>query len=202
MKREYPLDWPLAQPRTERPSGFAPAGCRDTITTAAARVEKALTGLGFTDVALSTDVLIHKGQYATVKMACDHGAALAFGFGGRGYHVGQDIWLGPAHNVWSLALMAEGLRQTVRHAGDALFLRMISGFAALPPPVHPGSAVARSILAPHEVLGVAPTAPREVVEAAYRALARSAHPDKGGSAARMAALNAARDAMLRSAPRG
>jgi DnaJ-domain-containing protein 1 len=40
-------------------------------------------------------------------------------------------------------------------------------------------------------LGVLPSAPRAVIEAAYRALAKDAHPDVGGSEARMRALNAA-----------
>jgi curved DNA-binding protein CbpA len=40
-------------------------------------------------------------------------------------------------------------------------------------------------------LGVLPSAPRTVIEAAYRALAKGAHPDVGGSEARMQALNAA-----------
>jgi hypothetical protein len=44
-------------------------------------------------------------------------------------------------------------------------------------------------------LGVLPSAPRTVVEAAYRALAKDAHPDVGGSEARMQALNAAMTAI-------
>jgi len=40
-------------------------------------------------------------------------------------------------------------------------------------------------------LGVLRSAPRAVIEAAYRALAKDAHPDVGGSEARMRVLNAA-----------
>jgi len=40
-------------------------------------------------------------------------------------------------------------------------------------------------------LGVLPSAPRAVIEAAYRALAKDAHPDVGGSEVRMRVLNAA-----------
>jgi curved DNA-binding protein CbpA len=46
------------------------------------------------------------------------------------------------------------------------------------------------------VLGVGQHAPRAQIEAAYRELARKAHPDTGGSNAAMARLNAARDAAL------
>jgi len=48
---------------------------------------------------------------------------------------------------------------------------------------------------PYVVLGVAPSATREAIRAAYRSLARRHHPDLGGDAARMAALNEAWDTL-------
>ena len=198
MKLLYPLDWPVDQERTLGPVGWPPAGCKvDGMREPAERLAKALNLPAFGDVSLSANVPIGPtGLYLANAARSDAGAALRFTFKGRGYHVGQDGWSRVYFNVWSLALMAEGLRQTVRHAGDALFQRMISGFAALPAP---GGGVP-ALRAPHEVLGVAPNAPRSVVEAAYRALARSAHPDAGGSAATMAALTAARDSLLSADP--
>lgn len=59
-------------------------------------------------------------------------------------------------------------------------------FEQLPPPS--GEPVTQS---PYELLGVAPSAPVEVAEAAYRALAKRAHPDTGGSNERMSRLNVA-----------
>jgi molecular chaperone DnaJ len=44
---------------------------------------------------------------------------------------------------------------------------------------------------PYAALGVPPSATRVAIRAAYRALARRHHPDRGGDASRMAALNAA-----------
>ena len=44
---------------------------------------------------------------------------------------------------------------------------------------------------PYEVLGVRSDSPIEVVEAAYRALAKQAHPDAGGSTEVMTSLNEA-----------
>jgi curved DNA-binding protein CbpA len=44
---------------------------------------------------------------------------------------------------------------------------------------------------PYRLLQVIPNAEPEVIRAAYRALARKYHPDKGGSEAQMAMLNAA-----------
>jgi curved DNA-binding protein CbpA len=46
---------------------------------------------------------------------------------------------------------------------------------------------------PYEVLGIAPSETRDTIRAAYRSLARRHHPDQGGDAHRMTALNAAWD---------
>lgn len=46
-------------------------------------------------------------------------------------------------------------------------------------------------------LHVSPDAPEEVIRAAYRALAHLNHPDKGGSAEKMAALNVAFEQAVR-----
>jgi curved DNA-binding protein CbpA len=48
---------------------------------------------------------------------------------------------------------------------------------------------------PYEVLQVQPSAEPEVVRAAYRVLARKYHPDLGGDATRMVALNDAWDVL-------
>ena len=53
------------------------------------------------------------------------------------------------------------------------------------------------LLEPHDVLGVRADATDQEITAAYRAAARRVHPDAGGSHEAMAAVNAARDSMLR-----
>jgi DnaJ-domain-containing protein 1 len=67
-----------------------------------------------------------------------------------------------------------------------------SAYAQLPPPGGPET-VAPAPLAtePCAVLGIAPSAPLAVAEAAYRTLVKAAHPDAGGDAAAMQRLNAA-----------
>jgi len=50
---------------------------------------------------------------------------------------------------------------------------------------------------PFRILGVDPEASREEVEEVYRAKAKFAHPDAGGSGERMALLNWARDEIYR-----
>jgi hypothetical protein len=50
------------------------------------------------------------------------------------------------------------------------------------------------------LLQVSPTASPEDIRTAYRRLATEMHPDRGGSDARLAALNAARDLLLTQCP--
>lgn len=56
-------------------------------------------------------------------------------------------------------------------------------------------------LPPHRVLYVAPDAPEIVIRAAFQALAREAHPDRGGSEEVMRELNSAYEAMLSALPK-
>jgi len=88
-------------------------------------------------------------------------------------------------NLNAIVLTVDGLRlQEVRGLGDLA----AAHYLALAAP-----AATRD---PYEVLGVRPDAPLDVIDAAYKAASKRVHPDvNGGSDARMAELNAARDAV-------
>lgn len=60
----------------------------------------------------------------------------------------------------------------------------------------PASELARA----RRLLQVSPAASPEEIRAAYRRNATEMHPDRGGSDARLAALNAARDLLLSQLP--
>lgn len=81
-----------------------------------------------------------------------------------------------------------GQRQEAPSGGDGFGHRAA-------PPLRPGppSAEDRARLA----LGVGPAASKREIERAYRTQMKRAHPDHGGSVERAAALNAARDLLLR-----
>jgi len=49
---------------------------------------------------------------------------------------------------------------------------------------------------PHEILDVSPDADGDVVEAAYRAKVKEAHPDQGGSAEALQRLETAKEQLL------
>lgn len=94
-------------------------------------------------------------------------------------------------NLEAIAKAVEHMRMAeVRKVTDLVVLmyqQLYPVAAPTPPPPPPG--VGSS--GPYAVLHVASTAPLAVCEAAYRALAKLAHPDQGGSTQTMQRLNAA-----------
>jgi hypothetical protein len=83
------------------------------------------------------------------------------------------------------------MRSIERHGGAALLERAFTGFTALPAPT-----AARDWQIVLELSGLLQPK-REDIEKAYRRLASKHHPDKGGSAERMAEINRARDEALK-----
>ena len=75
-------------------------------------------------------------------------------------------------------------------AGQGKLLR--KGRTATPKPLPP-----QDIAQARALLGVAPDADVDMIRAAHRRLIASVHPDKGGTEALAAQINAARDLLLR-----
>jgi hypothetical protein len=94
-------------------------------------------------------------------------------------------------NLRALYLILDSLRK----AQERGILKELARAAVAMLP--PGEGVSRR--APHEVLGIQPDAPLEVAEAAWKALARTRHPDVGGSEEAMQELNAAIEAIRETA---
>lgn len=90
-----------------------------------------------------------------------------------------DRWRRPVDNLWALAIGLEQIRLNELRGIDDVARQM---YAALPAP---------KTRDPYEVLGVRPDAPFAVIDAAYRARAKTLHPDAGGTGEQMAELNAA-----------
>jgi hypothetical protein len=111
--------------------------------------------------------------------------AVYFQLSGKPMVMACDMHQRAEENMRSITLAVQAMRQLKRHGGGMMMERAFAGFAALPPPT-----------SCWDVLGVRPNAPRSEVERAFRERAKVAHPDMGGSAAEMAALNAARDRAL------
>ena len=94
----------------------------------------------------------------------------------------DDVWLdlacgrftwgrnAPVKNLLALVIALDGFRLADERGIADFRAKIIRGFKALPP---------ADDFDPHKVLRVARDAPKEVIRAAYRALARSTHGDTG-----------------------
>lgn len=216
MISAYPLQWPVGWPRTpnskrksasfskgERQYSSAPGGGswvrkrRLTVSDGVERVLVELSHMGIDrqDVVISTNVptrldgLPRSGE----RKPDDCGAAVYWQKRGdqRPLVMAIDRYDEVADNLAAIALTLEAMRFIDRHGGAQILERAFTGFAALPEPGK--SKHWRDVLGLHP----ASTQNADSVNAAYRRLATTAHPDRGGSNEAMAELNRARDDALR-----
>jgi hypothetical protein len=131
------------------------------------------------------------------------GVVLSFRLGNRPVVFPCDRYKSKAQNLAAIAATLEAKRAIERH-GVSTLEREFEGYLALGAGDGTTYGVQPAAVAlpqkPHEVLGVAPDAPLEVCEAAWRALCKTAHPDRGGSDAQMHRLNDAIAQIRRSKP--
>jgi hypothetical protein len=202
-----PLCWPIGWPRTQaranarfhtrtthhdpRPDGTSYVWSRKTdltIANAIARLIGALLKMGVRDddlivssnLALRLDGLPRSTQPAP----SDPGVAVYWQKRGEPMRcMAIDQYRDVADNIAAIAATLDHMRGIERHGGAAILDRAFTGFAALPAP---GATREWS-----EVLGLRKGDSFDAARAAYRRLASENHPDKGGSARRMAEINAA-----------
>lgn len=154
--------------------------------------------MGATDLVIET-AKPHKKDgtpLARAREPDDPGAVVRWRMHGRGYAIACDRWTKVRDNLRAIGKTLEAMRGIERW-GAVTNEQAFQGLESLPPPTQAtrATAVAHQ-LEPHEVLGVSPEAPEDVVRAAFRALARKAHPDQGGSEAALKRLVNAKEAML------
>lgn len=103
-----------------------------------------------------------------------------------------DRWDSVRGNIRAIGMAVAGLRAIDRAGASQILDRAFSAFGALPASsAVPAARAWWTVLGfPQELLKALSPA---VVDARYRELAYKAHPDRGGSAAEMAELNAARE---------
>lgn len=160
-------------------------------------VQSEVTRAGGTDLRID-----HGGDYdrrsgaplAGRREPDDPGVVVYWKRAGKGYVLACDKYEDRAQNLRAIAKTIEATRGIERWgvvSGEMAF----KGYEALPPPGSTAS-TSRPRRAPHEVLHIAPDAPRDVVLAAFRARAKDLHPDAGGSHEDFTELVAARDELL------
>lgn len=174
----FPLCWPTAIPRSKsrEPSRF-----KTTLPSALDNVEKSLQAFGKDSRTKVTNIIMSSNVTLGAASPADAGVAVWFMWGDDQVCIPVDRYITVAANLQAIHHILEARRTELRHGTLALVRASMQGFKMLPAPYQW-----------HEVLGVAPTATRAEIEEAYKARARSAHPDLGGTQDDMAKLNDAR----------
>jgi len=191
----FPLAWPAGWPRAtsrafakfnqkkDTGRGYSETS-KVTVAIARNRLQRELDLLGAGYITLSTNLELRlDGQPRSDRAnPADPGAAVYFRLKGKDTVLACDRWMSVADNIAAIAKHIEALRGMDRW-GVGTAAQAFAGYQALPAPEQWW-----------QVLGLRPDDSAAEIEAAYRDLARVAHPDTGGSDAAMARLNAARDA--------
>lgn len=197
MTQPYPLHWPSTHPRTpasERKraqfgktallAGQKWATKRElTIADARSRLIYELDMLGAEDEVLSTNVELRlDGMPRSDRRPHDDpGAVSYFKLEGMDIALPCDKWDRVADNIAAIAKHVEAMRGMDRW-GVGSVRQAFTGYQALPAPEQWW-----------ETLGVTSRATLAEIDDAYRAKAKTAPPDNGGTDADMARLNWARD---------
>lgn len=181
----FPLSWPLGWKRT----GWAERkNSRYEVSFGTARTDvlKSLRLLGASESVISSNVPTrHDGlPYASYTEPSDAGISVYWVRKGKPQVMACDQYRTVRENLRAIGLALEGLRALERSGASQIFERAFTGFAALPAETkRPWRVVLQ--------LNGAPVT-REAIDVAFRALAKTRHPDVGGSHEAMAELNAAK----------
>lgn len=189
MTQAYPLQWPTGWPVTPAPKRVR---SRFGITQDKAQREivNEVQRLGGRNLVISTNIQIRRDglPYTRQTMLEDPGVAVYFTLKGEQKCFACDRWDLVKDNMQAIAKTIEALRGIDRWGSSKMVEQAFRGFVSLPAPEKPKNW--------WDVLEVLPNASTEVINANYRRLARDHHPDNGGSQAKMAELNNARDQAL------
>ena len=188
MTSSFPLQWPVGRKRTTFPGS---SKFKQSAWDATQALLSELRRLGASNVVISTNVELRNDglPYANRKPPQDKGVAVYFtrsNRGGIGYRqtalcFACDKYDSVGDNIYAIAKTIEALRGIERWGTGEMVEQAFAGFVALPPPAPPTEW--------WNVLDVTRDLDLSGVTRAYHAKAKSAHPDNGGTHAKMAALN-------------
>lgn len=184
----YPLAWPEGWPRTKPAGGRRGGNFKVTFDKALRELENEIRAMGGRYPLLSTNIELRlDGQMRRDRTEpADRGVAVYFDLKGKQKVFACDVFMTVKDNIRSIGLTIAALRAIERYGASDMMERALAAFEALPPP-----------LDPWQILGLPRDAGRERIEEAFKRLALLHHPDRGGSTAKMAELNRAREEALR-----
>jgi hypothetical protein len=199
----YPLQWPQGRPRLasfKRKDGrFHKTDWRTnakrslTVSEAVARLMAEANRIGARGVVISSNLEIRQDGLprSGQRKPDDPGVCVYFHLAGKSRAMPCDTYRNVEDNIAAIAAHIEATRAIERH-GVATVSEMFAGFTALPP--QPGVRTKRPWW---EVMNLDPKRNgRAAIEARFRELAKTRHPDAGGSDEAMAELNQARKEAL------
>ncbi len=192
----YPLRWPEGRLRSRehQTALFRDGGSRMTLTTARKRLKQQVEAMTkprqnwrVINMVLSTNIRFTasgaRDQNVSRRDPADPGVAFYFDLDKKPHVLACDRWDTVADNIAAIAAHVDALRGQERW-GVADLRQAFAGHVALPAPPHWS-----------EILGVDRGASADVIQSAYRHLALSAHPDRGGSRDAWDSLQAAHEAV-------
>lgn len=181
MTQAYPLHWPESWPRHKNPGT---SQFKTSLAGALSNVEKSISAFSKDSGKKIESLVISSNVTLGSQRPADAGVALYFTWDGLQTCIAVDRYAKVEDNLQAIHHCLEAERTKLRHGGINLVRAAFRGYAALPPPTT--SAAHWS-----DVLGVDRNASMEQIAAARNAKAKKAHPDAGGSADAMAAINEA-----------
>lgn len=196
--KAFPLQWPPGWKRTKYRKSST---YRVTTDAAITHLLGALRLMGASDIVISSNVptrsdgQMYRGDH-TEKRLVDPGVAVYWTIrDARGDRVPRALALDPWHtvreNVHALGIAIDCFRALKRCGADEIQERSMQGFALLPETV-------AERFDPWEVLGLPQNATAQQIKDRFRELARTEHPDQGGSTATFARITRAHTEALRS----
>jgi hypothetical protein len=184
MTAAYPLQWPSGFTRTRTPEK---GKFQSSLTSALENVQSELRKFGKDSNRPVTNVVISSNYSLGNERPSDPGVAVYFQWDGLPVCIPVDRYASIQANLQAIAHVIVARRTELRHGTLALVRASFTGFTALAGPtvvdwrkilkVYDDKSDPRTLLA--------------TCETNYRALAKSAHPDRGGNAAWMADLTSA-----------
>ena len=187
MTAAYPLQWPEGFPRAK---SREPGKFKTTLPAALKNVQDSLRRFGDDSRAPVREIILSSNVTLGQSKPADPGVAAWFLWDGEQRCIPVDRYQTVEANLQAIHYVIEARRVELRHGTLALVRSTFKGFVpALPAPG--GARPWRQVLD----LGARPT--REMVETAFRTLAKTRHPDHGGTASAFAELTAAREQALK-----
>lgn len=187
----YPLAWPEGMPRTAR---HIDGTFKTSLSKAIENVEDSLRRFA-ADSGQKVGAVAVTSMKAGLTSAqpADPGVSIWFEWDGQQRCIAVDRYTKLEANVQAIHHIIEARRTELRHGGLNVVRQTFKGFTALP--YYP--------IDWQKILGFQPgqMVTKEGIEAAYRELAKTRHPDKGGSASAFAELTQARKEALAQFPK-